>query len=75
MGIPGFFKWLTNNYHYPDIVVKCIEHQLYGNYCNQFFFFISVFLLDENGTYYPLDETQPNPNGTEVRFQILFLIL
>jgi len=31
MGIPGYFKWLTNRFHYPDIIQDCIEHIQYDN--------------------------------------------
>ena len=26
MGIPGFFKWLTNKDYYPDIVKDCVKN-------------------------------------------------
>ena len=29
MGIPGFFKWLTNPKRYPNIVQDCIEYEPY----------------------------------------------
>ena len=28
MGIPRFFKWLTNKDYYPDIVKDCVENGL-----------------------------------------------
>ncbi len=35
MGISGFFKWLTDKNHYPDIIKACIEYEpSYGNYFN-----------------------------------------
>ncbi|CAF4267973.1 unnamed protein product, partial [Rotaria sordida] len=50
MGIPGFFKWLTNKDNYPNIKRFCIEDE--PSY-------------DEHGVYQPLDETKKNPNNIE----------
>ncbi|CAF2748489.1 unnamed protein product [Rotaria sp. Silwood2] len=50
MGIPGFFKWLTNKDNYPNIKRFCIEDE--PSY-------------DEYGVYQPLDETKKNPNNIE----------
>ncbi|CAF3363356.1 unnamed protein product [Rotaria sp. Silwood1] len=50
MGIPGFFKWLTNKNNYPNIKRFCIEDE--PSY-------------DEHGVYQPVDETKKNPNNIE----------
>jgi hypothetical protein len=44
MGIPGFFKWLLDKDHYPDIARSCVEYEAYyGNYYFSYFDFILLF--------------------------------
>ncbi len=45
MGIPGFFKWLTDKDHYPDIARYCVEYEpYYGNYFKLIFSYYDYFL-------------------------------
>jgi len=72
MGIPGFFKWLTDKDHYPDVARYCVEYEpYYGNYFKLIFSYYDTFYLvfsDKYGVYQPVCETEPNPNGIEVHF-------
>jgi hypothetical protein len=46
MGIPGYFKWLTDKDHYPDIKRNCVEYEpSFGNYFNEYVSILIIFIL------------------------------
>lgn len=49
MGVPAFFRWLSQKY--PSIVQHCVEK--HGQ------------IIDDDGKRVPLDLTEENPNGEE----------
>ncbi|KAL7059071.1 hypothetical protein AAHC03_012899 [Spirometra sp. Aus1] len=49
MGVPAFFRWLSQKY--PSIVQHCVEK--HGQ------------IINDDGDRAPLDLTEPNPNGEE----------